>query len=163
MLTYWFVDGQGAVSQTGLYKAPANLTNADSIHVVACDSSTLPSLYDCVHADVTLLPFTVDVFPTSSELLPGAEQEVVASVSPFPNQATWELSTRSGQPTGTLTFANPASNRGIYKAPANNPVINTEPITIKACAQRTTSSPTICGTATVRVKNIQFSITGSCN
>jgi hypothetical protein len=114
----------GTVSSSGLYTAPASVTAAQSVRVIAT-SAAMTSL--TTYATVTLTPATVSVSvsPATADLNSSQSQQFNATVTGSPNTTvSWSLSPAVGM----------ISPGGLYSAPASVPGAQTVTVTATSSA-----------------------------
>ncbi len=123
----------GSISESGLYTAPASVTAAQNVTVVA---TSFADNSKSATAVVSLVPnASVSLAPASVSLGAGATQQFVARVSSASNTAvTWSLSPA----VGTITSS------GLYTAPAS--IGSAQTITLKAIS---TADPSKYDTAVI--------------
>jgi hypothetical protein len=130
-------------SSTCLYTAPASITNLQTISGKAC-SVFNPGA--CASFQITLLPITVSISPTSATLTTGQSQQFTAAVSNAPgnNQGvTWSISS----PVGSISAS------GVYTAPT--PIASAQTITVRACS---VVDPTRCASAPVALVPVAVAV-----
>lgn len=114
--------GDGTVSSSGFYTAPAWVATAHAVTVTATDPVN-PAV--SLSATVNLLPNVISVSPSTATLYGGQSLQLSAAITRTANEAvTWTLSPGS---VGTL------SSSGLYTAPLSIPSAQT--ITITATSQ----------------------------
>jgi RHS repeat-associated protein len=121
--------GVGAISASGVYTAPANISSLQAVTVLATNQSGT----QIGSANVTLYPpLTVSVAPASVTLYGGQAAQFTASVGNASNTAvTWTMS-----PAGAGTI----SSTGLYSAPPSFTTGQTVTITATSQADNTTSA-----------------------
>ena len=131
----WTLDSPiGTVSSTGVYTAPASLSDAQTVQVIA-QSVANPAKTGKV--PVTLRPtrFTVTVSPATVSLAASQTQSFSASVTGIANSAvTWSVSPA----VGTISVS------GLYTAPSS--ISATQTIVVRAAS---VANPAISGSANV--------------
>jgi hypothetical protein len=115
--------GEGAVSTSGLYTAPAVVSSQQSVAITAA-SQVDPN--KTATAYVTLYPHvSVSINPQETTLYAGGTQQFTAAVSNTANTAvTWSIS-----PAGTGSI----DSSGMYTAPAT--IVSSQNLTIMATSQ----------------------------
>jgi hypothetical protein len=135
----------GTVSTAGLYTAPATLSDAETVQVIA-QSAVNPG--QTGRAPLTLRPtkFKVSVSPASVSLSASQTQQFTATVAGISNSAvTWSVKPA----VGTISSA------GLYTAPSSIPAGQNIVVTAASVA-----NPAIAGTATVAlVSPVSVSLT----
>ncbi len=123
--------GTGTISSSGAYTAPATITTAQTIKVIA---TSVADLTKSASASVNLVPtvIAVSVTPANVSLGSGQTQAFAATVSNTTNQSvTWSLN-----PTGTGTI----SSSGAYTAPATITTAQTIKVIATSVADPTKSA-----------------------
>jgi hypothetical protein len=136
----WSISGLGAVSNTGLYTAPAVVTNQTTATVKATSAAD-PTR--SASATLTLIPITVGVSPATASVVVNGTQKFTATVTGTSNiSVTWSVSGTgcSGSDCGTI------NSTGLYLAPSKAPSPPT--VTVKAASA---VDVTKSGTATVTI------------
>ncbi len=135
----WSVIGDGTITATGLYTAPANPT-FDSIVAELVGN---PNKNGFANVEVNS-PGTVEVTPAQVDLAKGQTQQFTAKVVGLANQAvTWSVSAGSGT----------VSASGLYTAPNKNGLFT---VTAKSVAD-----PTVMGTGRIDVLHPSASLSGT--
>ena len=126
----------GTITQTGLYTAPAVVSAATSVRVIAFSPvdphNRTISLVNLTPP--TTSPVSVTVAPSTASLAVGATKQFTASVTNTANMAvTWKVNgvTGGSAATGTITTA------GVYTAPAS--VAASTVVTVVAVSQADTT------------------------
>lgn len=132
----------GTIDTTGLYTAPATVTNQSTVTVTA---TSVADTSKTATATVTLVPVSVAVTPATVSLSVSGTQQFSASVLGTSNTAvTWSVScTAGGAACGVI------DNTGLYTAPAS--VSGPLTVTVTATSQ---ADVTKTGTATVTVTSV---------
>lgn len=124
----------GTVSTTGVYTAPASLSDVETVQVIA-QSVVNPAQSGRVPVTLRPTKFTVSVSPASVSLQAAQTQSFAALVSGITDSVvTWSLNPA----VGTI------STSGLYTAPSSIPTSQTVVVTAASVA-----NPAIAGTATV--------------
>lgn len=125
VVTNWSVAGQGTITQTGLYTAPAVSTNDT---VTGCVGTV------CATAAVNVtIPVTVNITPPSASVIEGRTQQFSATTTGTNTPVTWAVTGK-----GTIT------QTGLYTAPTGVAVTDV----VTACVG---AAP--CASANVTVTN----------
>ncbi|MGB9072175.1 MAG: hypothetical protein WCC22_05850 [Terriglobales bacterium] len=136
----WSLSGLGSLSNTGLYTAPAVVTDQTTATVTA---TSVVDPARSASATVTLIPITVGVSPATASVVVGGTQQFTATVTGTSNTSvTWSVSGAgcSGDDCGTI------NSTGLYLAPSNEPNPPTVTVTATSAVDITKS-----GTATVTI------------
>lgn len=126
----WTISGPGSIDATGLYTAPATITNQQTVTVMATSQAN-SSVSGT--ATVTLLPpVAVSVTPATATLTASQTQAFAAAVTNTSNTAViWTIS-----PTGVGTI----DSTGLYTAPSSISAQQTVTVTATSAADSTKSA-----------------------
>jgi len=119
----------GGPGNTGTYTAPAKVDEPITVAVTALSNGAPPSSATAIVTVIPANPITVQVIPSSVQIVINQTQQFEAEVSNTQNQTvTWQVNGITG---GNSTLGT-ISTAGLYTAPASVPTTN--PVTVTALA-----------------------------